>query len=282
MFQRLGRIGDYDPVRQVGNPCSSASIAALKHAYAAQQWQLGYAECSAVSLSFDKYQQLQQALHTEVTAAWQKGSTQEALLLQRDQLAFSLCWGAAVRAENAGALQLKEVQDRRGQPLGPLLLQPAFPFPEGFQWQLAPDGTKVARRRRAGVVPMTVLPPAEAYRDALRLLHQYIQACPTCHLSTSGYLLHAQTPDGQGFKQEPWSTSSLNKRLQHHLHRLGLFAGESSHGLRRGTAIHDHQQLGSTPAAIGDRLLHADPGGVQTKRYLDTSRETERPVRQRR
>ena len=76
------------------------------------------------------------------------------------------------------------------------------------------------------------------------------------------------------------STSSYNKRVQQHLEKMGQLAGESSHGLRRGTVIHDHQQ-GASLTSVGLRLQHRKPGGPQTLQYLDTSRETERPCRKR-
>lgn len=74
----------------------------------------------------------------------------------------------------------------------------------------------------------------------------------------------------------------MNKRLQEHLQRAGLFEGQSTHSLRRGTVQHDHHQLGHSAAAVGSRLQHAQPGGPQTLQYLDTSRETGAPPRQRR
>lgn len=101
-------------------------------------------------------------------------------------------------------------------------------------------------------------------------------------LPTTGYLLRPLNDDRIGFKPEPLCTSTLNRQLQHHLRRLGLFQGESTHGLRRGTAIHDHQHQGRSPAEVGLRLQHVNPGGPQTLQYLDTSRETGGPPRQRR
>lgn len=108
-----------------------------------------------------------------------------------------------------------------------------------------------------------------------------LQLCTGAGVCTTGFLLRPATDDRSGFKEAPLSTSALTKRLQHHLDRLGMFAGESSHGVRRGTVIHDHQQLGQSAAAAGRRLLHNMPGGPQTLVYLDTSRETQRSTRKR-
>ena len=109
-----------------------------------------------------------------------------------------------------------------------------------------------------------------------------LQNCQSAGFPTNGYLLRPQTTNRKGFKDSAFTTSALNKRLQHHLQQMGELAGESSHGLRRGTVIHDHQQQGASLASIGLRLQHVQPGGPQTMQYLDTSRETERPCRKRR
>lgn len=101
-------------------------------------------------------------------------------------------------------------------------------------------------------------------------------------LPTDSFLLCPLSENRQNFKPEPLSTTAFNKQLQHHLRRLGLFDGQSTHGLRRGTVIHDHQQGGSSPVDAGVRLQHSSPGGLQTQYYLDTSRETGGPPRQRR
>lgn len=157
---------------QVGNPCLHDSLVAFKTAYERRLWELGYSECSAVSLTMEVYSNLMQQLCQQI------GSLPiglPRLLLLRDCLGFGCLWSSAMRAMNAGVLTFDDVQDRRGQPLLPQLMQPQFPFPEGFQWQLAPNGTKPRQQRRAGVLPQTVLPAAEAYRDPLRLMHQLLQ-----------------------------------------------------------------------------------------------------------
>ncbi len=100
-------------------------------------------------------------------------------------------------------------------------------------------------------------------------------------MPVGSYLLSPLVKNGSRFQDAPLSTDSINKQLQQHMRRLGLFDGESSHGLRRGTVIHDHQVLDKTPFECGMRLQHVAPGGPQTLQYLDTSRETGAPARQR-
>ena len=96
------------------------------------------------------------------------------------------------------------------------------------------------------------------------------------------YLLRPLLEDHSGFKSYALSTDAINKQLQVHLRRLGLYQGETTHSLRRGTVIHDYQHLGLSAESAGRRLQHVRPGGPQTMQYLDTSRETGGPPRQRR
>ena len=185
---------------QTGNPCLDASMAAFKTAYARQLWHLGYAECSAVSLPGSKYTQLLQHLDREAESAWSKGEVLPSLLLQRDQLGICFAWTGGTRTNNAGKLQLMEVQDMRGHSLATQLQQSSqFPFEPGYKWQWAPNGTKPRQQRRAGVLPpFSVQAVTSSFEDPLRILHLYVQvryclsAClPACLLSSFVDLLVA-------------------------------------------------------------------------------------------
>lgn len=101
-------------------------------------------------------------------------------------------------------------------------------------------------------------------------------------VSVEPCLLRPLNQNGSSFKDEPLSSDDILKRLQHHLRRLGLAAGETTHSLRRGTVILDYQVLGKSAAECGARLQHMNPGGPQTLQYLETSREAGGPPRQRR
>ncbi|KAL4439968.1 hypothetical protein ABPG75_002969 [Micractinium tetrahymenae] len=295
-FKRLGRDGQFSHATQTGNPCCDDLITKLTSTYHQQCWQQGYAEKSAKSLTFEQYDELTAGLHREVSSLLTRlaaarhtptgqrfKAAQPLLLLLRDAVAITAAWESAVRGHNACILQGEDLQDRRGSSLLTQLLQHAeFPYAAGFRWQLAPNGTKARQARRAGSLPLEVLPADAEHRDMLRLVHMLLQVHQWVGLPTNSYLVRPLADDHLSFKAGPLSTSAFNKQLQHHLRRLGLFQGESTHGLRRGTVIHDHQQLGRTPAEAGLRLQHANPGGPQTLQYLDTSRESGGPPKQRR
>lgn len=100
---------------------------------------------------------------------------QELLLLLRDCSAFSLQWAAAVRAHSVGGVRAVDVQDQRGQSLLPQLRVPEFPFPAGYRWQLAPNGSKTVQARRAGSLPVEVLAEEKKHLGPLRFVHKLVQ-----------------------------------------------------------------------------------------------------------
>lgn len=161
----------------------------MKASYHKLCWGLGYAEQSAKSLTFEVYDRLTGSLYSEIStglsrlasvshlvAAERFREAQPVLLLLRDAAATTIAWASAARAHNACIVRGQDVQDRRGSCLLPALLQHAeFPYAAGYRWQLAPNGTKAKQARRAGCLPMEVLPASARHRDCLRLLHKLLQ-----------------------------------------------------------------------------------------------------------
>lgn len=172
----------------------------LKTSYSKACWQLGYAEQSAKAMSDEKHLQLTGSLYSESSQLLQElaGKSGMAgilrfraatplLLLLRDGIAFSLEWQAGVRAHNAGIMQAADLQDQQGNALLPQLLQAAFPLAAGFKWQFAPNGTKPCQQRRAGSIPLQVLPEEEKSRDVLRLVHKLLQVSSSCSVVLFAY-----------------------------------------------------------------------------------------------
>ena len=131
----------------------------------------------------------------------------------------------------------------------------------------------------AGVIRLKVLSPVRAQFCFLRRLHQFQLDCVRIGVSLHPYLLRPEATDRLGFKSEPLSSCGLNKRFQKHLKDLDMFAGESLHGIRRSAMQHSFGN-GSSLADIGSQALQITPS--VTAAYLDTSRETGGPVRQKR
>lgn len=170
---------------QHGNPCRAGSLKRWKTGYGQRMRALGYAETSAQHVQFEQLDALLLGMEQDIsqqlpTLDWSDPrSYMPVLLLQRDATGICCMWGSACRGDNACRLSLEELQDVDGHPLHPLLQQQPFPFAAGFQWQLAPIGTKTRQSRRAGVLRMAVLPLAEAHLDLLRHVHLLLQASQT-------------------------------------------------------------------------------------------------------
>ena len=170
---------------QHGNPCLDGSLTRWKAGYCQRMRALGYAETSAQHVQFEQLDTLLLGMEQDIsqqlpTLDWSDPhSYMPVLLLQRDATGICCMWGSACRGDNAGRLSLDELQDVHGHPLHPLLQQQPFPFAAGFQWQLAPSGTKTRQSRRAGALPLAVLPLAEAHLDLLRHIHLLVQASKT-------------------------------------------------------------------------------------------------------
>jgi hypothetical protein len=77
------------------------------------------------------------------------------MLTLHDNVAVSLAWTVAVRAGNAGSVRGEDLQDVRRQAAAAATdaSQGDFPYPAGFKWQLAPNGSIVWQQQRAGVLP---------------------------------------------------------------------------------------------------------------------------------
>lgn len=129
------------------------------------------------------------------------------------------------------------------------------------------------------MIRLKVLSAARAEFCFLRRLHQFQLDCQRIGESLEPYLLRPESYDRRSFKAEPMSSSTLNKRFQKHLKDLNMFAGESLHGIRRSAMQHHHTQ-GSSLEELGRHALQVTP--AVTAAYLDTSRETGGPVRQKR
>jgi hypothetical protein len=122
------------------------------------------------------------------------------------------------------------------------------------------------------VVPFEVLPTEQAAMCFLQRLHRFAFFASKVGLALEPFLLRPVNTNGIGFKDTCMSSSSLNKRFQKLLSEVGLWEGETLHGVRRGSMQHDAAG-GATIEQIGRRALHAPPFST-TALYLDTSRET--------
>ena len=97
-FDLQGRVGDWDPAAQLGNPMHSMQIRDMITGYHNQAAELGYQKTGAVPLEEPEMLQLLERICSDLTLA----PLQEQLLLIRDGLVFSLLWQTCFRGFNAG------------------------------------------------------------------------------------------------------------------------------------------------------------------------------------
>jgi hypothetical protein len=127
-------------------------------------WQLGYAQCSAVSRTQGKYVQVVGSLWQEhvvllgelvaqSASSYRFAAAKPLLVVVCDGLAFSLCWHSAVRANNAGTLRVQAVHDQQGHPLLEQLLLSTFPCGIGAT-ALHLTGQQRYRRHRRRLLSM--------------------------------------------------------------------------------------------------------------------------------
>lgn len=268
---------------QTGNPVKSKVVADYKEGYARHLTALGYATTSATHLKAGKLEQLVAAVsatqaQARATLDWDnKKEVVKFLVLERDLLGICGLWECYLRGHDMGRLTKLCVQDRDGWSLFPQLLDDATIIRPGFPYQLAPNGTKTTQRKRAGVIHLEARPEGQAHLCFLRRLQQFQWDCQRGKIAESDYLLRPKAEHHCDFKLGPMESSAMNKRYQALLQEHGLFAGETLHGIRRGTMQHA-VATGSTPAEVGARALQVTP--AVTQMYLDTSRETYGPQRQ--
>lgn len=248
-----------------------------REGYARTLRDLGYATTSATHLEAEKFKQVVAAESEEQALArasldWtSRAAVMQYLLVDRDLLAVCGLWESYLRGHDFGRLDKRCVQDRKGVSLFPRLLGKDFIITPGLPYQVAPNGTKTKQEQRAGVVHLEAKAAGEEDLCFLRRLQRLQLDCARAGISDSEFLLRPEREDHRDFKDKAMDSAGLNKRYQKLMEKHELRAGETLHGIRRGTMQHA-RDTGSTPAEVGARALQVTP--AVTLQYLDTSRET--------
>ena len=79
----------------------------------------------------------------------------------------------------------------------------------------------------------------------------------------SASLFSPHTADRRQFRDSCLSASDIGKRMTHHLEQAALYAGESSHGFRRGQ-MQALSAAGMAPADIGKKVQIKTAATVET------------------
>lgn len=286
-FEHAGRTGPYSSETSTGNPMKGRDMQEFKEGYSRLLRNLGYAVTSAKHLDATKYDQAivqtdAMQLKRRATLDWSnRTDAMQFLLVERDLLQLCGAWTTGLRGHDLGRLHFNCIQHITGISLITDLFNPDYVLSPGMPYQVAPDGTKTNQSTRAGVINgelLCVKEDSKAQLCFLRRLRRYLHDCHTAGVSTSCFIFRPLSSHGRDFEDKPADSSSLNKRYQHLLSSVSLHDGETLHGVRRGTLLADHRN-GVSLADIGARALQVTP--AVTRQYLDTSRETYGPVRQR-
>ena len=264
-FGLIGRVASWTPEAPSGNPIQSSLITSYRKGYRMQAWRLGYLEGSAVPISEHKVFQLvdhiDSLLSPNLPAIMR-------VTLERDIMLVLLMWETSMKGNNCGRVTLSDFC----HPGGNVLRAPLpGPLPVGYTMTLRPNGTKTIKGHRSGPFTLTVdsdYPHSYLARLPMYLQHRFPEGAPP-----SAFLFSPLTTNQLAFKHTSLSASAIGKRVKHHLEQAVLYAGESSHGFKRG-----HMQFlsaaGMNNADIGQKVQIKTAAIID--RYLDPARHLPR------
>ena len=267
LFESLGRRGPYDPSSGLGNPCNSSEVRRYQKGYSRELWHAGYQESSAVPTTRPKLEAVVTQITGEISLTH---SPLQNLCLERDALLLLYSWDSAMRGKEGGSLCLFDLHTADKVQIFPNAFSPNSPLPTVLL-VLPTHGTKTNKRGRAHQDPIRIdLQPTGSAFCFITRLWSFMEYSHLHGLTISHYLFRPLDASRSGFKEAAYSSSSLNHMYKGRLSGLGLFSGETPHGLRRGTL----QATAADPD--GGTLAAALQGRIKTpkilERYLDTHR----------
>ena len=275
-FAGLGRQGPYDRLTNKGNPCDSVEITRFKQGYHRDMVSAGYQETSAVPSTLPKVEAVVTNLSARITGARPPLVN---ICTERDALLILYSWDSGMRGKDGGSLTLLDLTRVDRTPIFPHGYDSTVVLPTEV-WILPTHGTKTNKRSRnhQEPIPLKQQAPERASYCFLRRLWVYMAYCKEQGYPITHYLFRPLGPDRLSFKEAPTSSSSLNQTFKTQLKALGIYNGETPHGLRRGT-------LQATASSPGGVLAAALQGQIKTpsvlKRYLDPHRHEGRAKWQR-
>ena len=276
-FTGLGRQGPYDRLTGKGNPCESVEITRFKQGYHRDMVSAGYQETSAVPSTLLKVEAVVNSLSERITG------TRHPLVnicSERDALLLLYSWDSGMRGKDGGSLTLMDLTRMDRTPIFPSGYDSTIRLPPEV-WILPTHGTKTNKRSRnhQEPIPLKQQAPERASYCFLRRLWVYLAYCQEHGHPITHYLFRPLGPDRLSFKEAPTSSSSFNQTFKTQLKALGIYNGETPHGLRRGTL---QATASSSPGGV---LAAALQGQIRTpsvlKRYLDPHRHEGRAKWQR-
>ena len=221
-YELLGRIGNWDPATQTGNPMHSMQVRNMLKGYANHATELGYQKRGAVPLT-------QLEMHTMLSSMFQlliKSTDQaEQLLLARDGLLFSILWQTCYRGFDAGGVRLENiVLPIRGSSL-PYLIPNKLPA--GSILHLLPDTNK---NKKGGHCVVTLTCDIMCLSTWLQLaVHHHAAAGQPI----TNFLTRPLQVGTKQYAQKGMTCSNAWARLTKYFKAQAMYTGQSVHSTRR-------------------------------------------------
>lgn len=221
------------------NPGLSYVVGRYLRGYRQSMYQLGYRESSAVPVAWDDL--LQVLRHLDARMEGQPLGSVERAVLARDAAASLYLWVTLMRGREAGEMKVSGFRLMRVDccPAWDLIVRGALPA--GVDVTACPElGTKSVRHPDLVWTVLTQRESRPVGHCLLWRLQQLALAMDACGFPLVDYVFRPLVAsDHRRFQSGPLSAPALNKRLQFHLQALGLWCGQTAHGVKRGRMQHE-------------------------------------------
>ncbi|KAL0036933.1 hypothetical protein WJX77_005762 [Trebouxia sp. C0004] len=217
----------------------SIQIRDMTKGYHNQAAELGYQKRGAVPLEETEMLQLLERMCSDLTAA----PLQEQLLLIRDGLVFSLLWQTCFRGFNVGGVRLDNLVLPTGGCALPYLL-PQLGMKAGAKLHLKPDHSK---NKKGGHCQITLTCDPLCFTSWLR---PAVALYASAGQPITNVLTRPLDKGTQVYAEKGMTSSVIWARLVKYLKAYGMYTGQSVHSTRRGSMIHQKDQMQATVSKV--------------------------------
>ena len=238
-------------------------------------YSLGYKESSAVPVRWETVEAILVDVDDQLTGRGREQlSKVKIALLCRDAAVLLYLWITLMRGHEAGQLRVKNITLHQHD------CAPAWP--EIGQWTLiegqaviiSPDSTKVNPHPSSTFTPIWRRDEAVKGHCLMWRLHMYAKAMEDCGQPIDDYVFLPLRADNRCvFQRVGMKANAMNAMLGQHMKRLGLWQGESLHGIKRGKLQHA-VFVGKESIADASRGVHKNQ--ATTGKYVHPVRHSAR------
>ena len=237
-----------------GNPVTHASVTDYIAGYANHCFlNTSYVDSGAVPITLATYVRLMDYL---VDKAAEETNPYQSALLWRDACLTAYLWETGQRGKEGCQLLVTDFcyGETRCTPAWLDLVEgkPNTNYPLLVE---SSRGTKSRKTKHPGTLELeTEVNPALGTGFMVRLIPPYACAMRASGRPLLSRLFMKSNATQDGFDNDDFKSDAFNKRLQKHLKAIGLWGGETTHSLRRGST-QLLKELGATVSEIGEKRL---------------------------